>query len=153
MSAEENLASLGLTLPQVAAPLASYVPAVRTGNLIYVSGQLPTEDGQLKTRGKVGGEVSEDEGYALARTCALNGLAAARNLVGGLDRVTRVVRVTGYVNSAPGFTNQPIVINGASDLLGQVFGDAGKHSRVAVGVAELPLGAPVEVDLILEVSD
>lgn len=153
MSAEENLASLGLSLPQVAPPLASYVPAVQTGRLVYVSGQLPTENGQLKARGKVGTDVSEDEAYALARTCALNGLAAARNLIGSLDRISQVVRVTGYVNSASGFTNQPMVVNGASDLLGEVFRDAGKHSRVAVGVAELPLGAPVEVDLILEVSD
>lgn len=153
MTVEENLASLGLTLPELAPPLASYVPAVQTGNLVYVSGQLPAEGGQLKMRGKVGGEVTEDQAYDLARICALNCLAAAKSVLGTLDRVVRVVRVTGYVSSAMGFTNQPVVINGASDLLANVFKDAGRHSRVAVGVFELPLGAPVEVDVILEVTD
>jgi enamine deaminase RidA (YjgF/YER057c/UK114 family) len=135
----------------VATPLAAYVPAVRTGNLVYTSGQLPLEGGKPTHFGKVGAEVSPEDGKVAARTCALNGLAAIDALV-GLDSVVRVVKVVGFVASAPGFTGQPGVVNGASELLGQVFGDAGSHARSAVGVASLPLEVPVEVELIVEVA-
>ena len=146
-----RLAELGVTLPAVATPLAAYVPAVRTGNLVYTSGQLPLEGGKPTHFGKVGAEVSPEDGKAAARTCALNGLAAIDALV-GLDSVVRVVKVVGFVASAPGFNGQPGVVNGASELLGQVFGDAGAHARSAVGVASLPLEVPVEVELIVEVA-
>ncbi|ORV82132.1 LysR family transcriptional regulator [Mycobacterium interjectum] len=151
MSASARLGQLGVTLPEVAAPLASYVPAVRTGNLVYTSGQLPLESGQLAGTGKVGAEVSPEQGRAMARICALNALAAVNSLV-GIDAVTRVVKVVGFVASAPGFNGQPGVVNGASELLAEVFGDAGAHARSAVGVSELPLDAPVEVELIVEVG-
>jgi enamine deaminase RidA (YjgF/YER057c/UK114 family) len=147
----ERLAELGLTLPAVTPPVAAYVPAVQTGNYVYVSGQLPLVDGALPATGKVGAEVSPEAAKELAARCALNGLAAIDALV-GLDRVVRVVKVVGFVASAPGFTGQPAVINGASELLGSVFGEAGAHARSAVGVAELPLGAPVEVEMIVEIS-
>jgi enamine deaminase RidA (YjgF/YER057c/UK114 family) len=140
-----------VALPEVVAPLASYVPAVRTGNLVYTSGQLPMQGGKLVGTGKVGADVTPDEGSAMARICALNALAAVHALV-GVDAVTRVVKVVGFVASAPGFTGQPGVVNGASELLAEVFGDAGAHARSAVGVAELPLGAPVEVEMIVEVG-
>ena len=132
-------------------PLASYVPAVRSGPWVYVSGQVPMVDGALAATGKVGAEVTPEQATELAARCALNGLAAIDALV-GLERVVKVVKVTGFVASAPGFTGQPGVINGASNLLGEVFGEAGRHARSAVGVSELPLGAPVEVELIVEVS-
>jgi enamine deaminase RidA (YjgF/YER057c/UK114 family) len=151
MSASARLGQLGLTLPEVVAPLASYVPAVRTGNLVYTSGQLPMEGGKLPRTGKVGAEVSPEDAKSLARMCALNALAAVHSLV-GIDTVARVVKVVGFVASAPGFNGQPGVINGASDLLGEVFGDQGAHARSAVGVSELPLDAPVEVELIVEVG-
>ena len=151
MSASARLAQLGVAIPETAAPLASYVPAVRTGNLVYTSGQLPIKDGKLARTGKVGADVSPEDGKALARVCALNALAAVHSLV-GIDAVTRVVKVVGFVASAPGFNGQPGVVNGASDLLGQVFGDQGAHARSAVGVSELPLDAPVEVELIVEVG-
>ena len=151
MSASARLGQLGVALPQVVAPLASYVPAVRTGNLVYTSGQLPMEAGSLARTGKVGAEVSPEDGKVLARICALNALAAVDSLV-GIDAVTRVIKVVGFVASAPGFNGQPGVINGASDLLAEVFGDNGVHARSAVGVAELPLDAPVEVELIVEVG-
>nr|WP_128617330.1 RidA family protein [Mycobacterium lepraemurium] len=146
-----RLAELGLTLPKVVAPLASYVPAVRTGNLVYTAGQLPMQDGKLAGAGKVGAHISPDEGRALARICALSALAAVDALV-GIDAVTRVVKVVGFVASAPGFNGQPSVVNGASDLLAEVFGEHGAHARSAVGVGELPLDAPVEVELIVEVG-
>jgi enamine deaminase RidA (YjgF/YER057c/UK114 family) len=146
-----RLAELGVTLPAVAAPLAAYVPAVRTGNLVYTSGQLPLVDGRLTHTGKVGAEVTPEEAKTAARTCALNALAAVDALV-GIDAVTRVVKVVGFVASAPGFTGQPGVINGASEFLGEVFAENGSHARSAVGVAELPVNAPVEVELIVEVS-
>ncbi|BBX75846.1 RidA family protein [Mycobacterium shinjukuense] len=146
-----RLGQLGITLPQAAAPLAAYVPAVRTGNLVFTAGQLPFDGGKLARTGKVGAEVSPDEGKALARICALNALAAVDALV-GLDSVTQVVKVVGFVASAPGFNGQPNVVNGASDLLAEVFGDNGAHARSAVGVAELPLDAPVEVELIVQVG-
>jgi len=147
----ERLAELGLTLPPVAVPVAAYVPAVRSGDLVYTSGQLPTVDGKLPAVGKVGGEVSATDAAGLARTCALNALAAAASAAGGLDQIRRIVKVTGFVASAPGFSGQPQVINGASELFIEVFGEDGKHARSAVGVAELPLNAPVEVELIAEV--
>jgi enamine deaminase RidA (YjgF/YER057c/UK114 family) len=147
----ERLAELGVELPAVVAPLAAYVPAVRTGNLVYTSGQLPMIDGKLPQAGKVGGDVTAEEAKGLARTCALNALAAVHSLV-GVDSVVRVVKVVGFVASAPGFNGQPGVVNGASELLGEVFGDAGVHARSAVGVSELPLNAPVEVELIVEVA-
>ncbi len=151
MSTTDRLAELGLTLPDVVAPLAAYVPAVQTGNLVYTSGQLPMVNGQLPQAGKVGAAVAPEQAKELARICALNALAAVNSLV-GIDSVTRVVKVVGFVASAPGFTGQPGVVNGASELFGEVFGDAGSHARSAVGVAELPLDAPVEVELIVEVG-
>jgi enamine deaminase RidA (YjgF/YER057c/UK114 family) len=151
MNASVRLGQLGVALPQVVAPLASYVPAVRTGNLVYTAGQLPVEAGKLARTGKVGAEISPEEGKAMARICALNALAAVDSLV-GIDAVTRVVKVVGFVASAPGFHGQPSVVNGASDLLAEVFGDKGVHARSAVGVSELPLDAPVEVELIVEVG-
>ncbi|OMC14485.1 LysR family transcriptional regulator [Mycolicibacter heraklionensis] len=151
MSWRARLSELGIELPAVVAPLASYVPAVRTGNLVYTSGQLPMQAGELPQTGKVGAEVTPEQGHALARICALNALAAVDALV-GLDAVARVVKVVGFVASAPNFNGQPGVVNGASELLGEVFGDAGTHARSAVGVSELPLNAPVEVELIVELQ-
>ena len=147
----KRLAELCITLPAVAAPLAAYVPAVRTGNLVYTSGQLPLEGGDPTHTGKAGAEVSPEDAKAAARTCALNALAAIHALV-GVDSIVRVVKVVGFVASAPGFTGQPGIVNGASEFLGEVFGEAGAHARSAVGVAELPLGVPVEVELIVEVA-
>ena len=150
MTAATRLAELGVSLPAVAAPLAAYVPAVRTGNLVYTSGQLPLAGGELIRTGKVGAEVSPEDAKAAARTCALNALAAIDALV-GIDSVVRVVKVVGFVASSPGFSGQPGVVNGASEFLGEVFGEAGSHARSAVGVSELPLDATVEVELIVEV--
>lgn len=150
MSVRARLAELGVELPAVAKPLAAYVPAIRTGDLVYTSGQLPLAGGELVRTGKVGADVTPEDAKAAARICALNALAAVDALV-GLDAVTRVVKVVGFVASAPGFSGQPSVVNGASEFLGEVFGDAGVHARSAVGVAELPLDAPVEVELIVEV--
>jgi enamine deaminase RidA (YjgF/YER057c/UK114 family) len=146
-----KLAELGIELPDVVPPLAAYVPAIRTGNLVYTSGQLPMSAGSLVQTGKVGAEVTPEDGKALARMCALNALAAVHSLV-GIDSVARVVKVVGFVASAPGFNGQPGVVNGASELLGEVFGDAGAHARSAVGVSELPLDAPVEVEIVVEVT-
>ncbi|MCP3799849.1 RidA family protein [Allokutzneria sp. A3M-2-11 16] len=148
---KQRLADLGLKLPVVAAPVAAYVPAVRTGSHVFTSGQLPFVDGSLAATGKVGAEVGPEEAKEHARLCALNALAAVDALV-GIDSVVKIVKVTGYVASAEGFTGQPAVINGASELFGEIFGEAGAHARAAVGVAELPLGAPVEVDLIVEIA-
>lgn len=148
----ERLGELGITLPAVAAPVAAYVPAVRTGDQVWTSGQLPFVDGDLGTTGKVGAEVTAEEAADLARTAALNALAAVDALV-GVDRITRVLKIVGFVSSAEGFTGQPAVVNGASNLIGEIFGEAGAHARSAVGVAELPLGAPVEIELIVEVAD
>ncbi len=145
----DRLAELRIELPAVAAPVAAYVPAVVHGGLVYTSGQLPFVDGALAATGKVGAEVSAEDANAHARTCALNGLAAAADAAGGVDRIARVVKVTGFVASAEGFTGQPGVINGASEVLGEILGDAGIHARSAVGVAELPLGSPVEVELVV----
>ncbi|MGV0851300.1 RidA family protein [Mycolicibacterium phlei] len=150
MSVSQRLAELGIELPGVVPPVAAYVPAVRTGNLVYTSGQLPMVDGRLSATGKVGAEVTPEQAYGLARTCGLNALAAVHALV-GIDNVVRVVKVVGFVASAPGFGGQPGVVNGASELFGEVFGDAGAHARSAVGVSELPLNAPVEVEIVVEV--
>ncbi|WP_067171082.1 RidA family protein [Microtetraspora niveoalba] len=150
-SPEKRIADLGLTLPEVVAPLAAYVPAVRTGDYVYTSGQLPMVGGKLAVTGKVGAEVSAEEAAAQARICALNALAAVKSVVGDLSNVVRIVKVVAFVASAPGFTGQPQVANGASELLGEILGDAGKHARSAVGVAVLPMDAPVEVELIAEV--
>ncbi|MEV5647646.1 RidA family protein [Nocardia sp. NPDC052254] len=147
---QANLDRLGLTLPPVAAPAGAYIPAIRSGSLVYTAGQLPFVDGALSATGKVGGEVDIAEAARAAGLCALNALAAVHDLV-GLDAVVRIVKVVGFVASAPGFTDQPLVINGASELLGEVFGTAGVHARSAVGVAELPKGTPVEVELIAEI--
>jgi enamine deaminase RidA (YjgF/YER057c/UK114 family) len=148
----DRLAALGLSLPAVAAPVAAYVPAVRTGDLVWTSGQLPFVDGSLAITGKVGAEVDAETAKALSRTCALNALAAIAAEIGDLDQVRRVVKVVGFVASSPSFFGQPGVINGASELLGEVFGDAGRHARSAVGVAVLPLDAPVEVEVVVEVG-
>jgi len=150
--AAERLAALGLTLPPVAAALAAFVPAVRTGNYVYVSGQLPMVDGKLQATGKVGDSVSAADAAGLARICALNAIAAAASMAGGVDAITRIVKVTGFVASVPSFTGQPQVINGASELLIEIFGEAGRHARSAVGLAVLPLDSPVEVELIAEVA-
>lgn len=149
---EQRLADLGLSVPEVAKPVAAYVPAVRTGNYVYTSGQLPMREGSLITTGKVGDTVTPEQAVECAQQCALNGFAAVKSLIGDLSRVVRVVKVVGFVASTPDFTGQPGVINGASELIGQVFGDAGQHARSAVGVAVLPLDAPVEVELVVEVS-
>ncbi|MFF5718578.1 RidA family protein [Streptomyces buecherae] len=150
---ERRIADLGLTLPEVAAPLAAYVPAVRTGSYVYTAGQLPLVEGKLSVTGKVGAEVTADEAKQQARICALNALAAVKSQVGDLDRVVRVVKVVGFVASATDFTGQPGVVNGASELLHEVLGDAGVHARSAVGVSVLPLDAPVEVEIQVEVAD
>lgn len=148
---EEKLAELGLSVPEVAKPVAAYIPANRSGNHVYTSGQLPMRDGQLMYTGKVGGEVSQEEAVECARQCALNALAAIRAEVGELSAVTKVVKVVAFIASTPDFTGQPLVANGVSELLGEVFGEAGRHARSAVGVPVLPLDAPVEVELIVEV--
>ena len=152
MSASDNLAELGIELPPVVAPLAAYVPAVRTGNLVYTSGQLPRIDGELTHVGKVGAGVTPEQAKEAAQACALNAIAAVKAEIGDLGKVRRVVKVVGFVASAPDFTGQPGVVNGASELLGKVFGDAGVHARSAVGVAALPLDVPVEVEMIVEVG-
>jgi enamine deaminase RidA (YjgF/YER057c/UK114 family) len=149
---EDRLAALGRALPGVAAPVAAYVPAVRSGSYVFTSGQLPMVDGSLAATGKVGADVTAEQAKELAATCACNALAAIKALIGDLDQVRRVVKVVGFVASVPEFTGQPGVINGASELLGAVFGEKGVHARSAVGVAVLPLDAPVEVELIVEVD-
>jgi enamine deaminase RidA (YjgF/YER057c/UK114 family) len=148
---EERLADLGLSVPEVAKPVAAYVPAVRSGHHVFTSGQLPMRDGQLLLTGKVGGEVTQDEAVECARQCALNALAAVRAEVGELSAVKRIVKVVVFVASTPDFTGQPLVANGVSELLGEIFGEAGRHARSAVGVAALPLDAPVEVELMVEI--
>jgi enamine deaminase RidA (YjgF/YER057c/UK114 family) len=151
VSWSSRLAELRLVLPPVATPAGVYLPAVRSGSLVFTAGQIPLVDGVLAATGKLGAEIDTERGQELARTCVLNALAAVDGLV-GLDAVVRVVKLVGFVASAPGFTAQSAVLNGASELLGEVFGGAGAHARSAVGVAELPLGAPVEVELVVEVS-
>lgn len=147
---DARLKELGIVIPEVATPVASYVPAQVTGNLLYTAGQLPFFDGALLATGKVGGEVTATEAIELARVCTLNALAAAQSVLGSLDRIKQIVKVNGFVASTPDFIGQPTVLNGASELLGEIFGDVGKHARAAVGVAVLPLDAPVEVELIIE---
>jgi len=148
---EAKLAELGLSLPAVAAPVAAYIPAVRTGSLVLTSGQLPMRDGQLLHVGKVGGEVDEADAVECARQCALNALAAVKAEVGSLDAIKRIVKVVAFIASTPDFTGQPKIANGASELLGEIFGDAGRHARSAVGVPVLPLDAPVEIEIMVEV--
>ena len=150
MSIKDKLSSLGLTLPVAALPVAAYVPAVKSGNLVFVAGQLPLVDGKIVKEGKVGKEVTPEEAKALAQICALNALAAI-SLVADIDQIEKIVRVGGFVNGAPGFVAIPAVINGASELFIKLFGDVnGKHARTAIGVAELPLNAPVEVEVIVQ---
>ncbi|MCL4441728.1 MAG: RidA family protein [Firmicutes bacterium] len=147
---EDKLKEKGIDLPPVARPVAAYVPAVLVDKYVYTSGQIPFVEGELKYKGRVGGDLSDKEGYAAARICALNCLSAVRSVAGSLDNIERIVKVTGFVNSAQGFSGQPGVINGASELLGQVFGEAGRHARSAVGVSELPLNAAVEVEMVVK---
>ena len=147
----QRLKALGIELPEAVAPLAAYVPAVRTGNLVYTAGQLPIRAGELLATGKVGAEISPEQGNELARVCGLNALAAVHALV-GIDSVVRIIKVTGFVASAAGFSGQPGVVNGASELFGEIFGEAGAHARSAVGVSELPRNAPVEVEIIAEIA-
>jgi enamine deaminase RidA (YjgF/YER057c/UK114 family) len=151
MTPSQRLRDLGIELPEVATPAGAYVPAVRSGSLVFTAGQVPFVDGRLVSAGKVGAEIDAGEAAGLARTCALNALAAVHGLV-GIDSVVRVVKVTGFVASAPGFGRQPAVIDGASSLLGEIFGEAGQHARSAVGVSELPLNSPVEVEIVVEVA-
>lgn len=151
MSFEARVKELGLAIPELPRPAFSYVPAVRTGNLVFASGQTPTIEGKLTVQGKLGREVSVEQGQEAARLCLLNCLAEVRGLTGSLDAIVRIVKLNGYVASAEGFVEQPKVINGASALLEQIFGEAGKHARAAIGVAELPFGAPVEIEMIVEV--
>jgi enamine deaminase RidA (YjgF/YER057c/UK114 family) len=152
LAPEARLRELGLELPAVPESAGAYVPATRAGSLLFTAGQLPFENGELRKTGKVGDAISAEEAHAAARLCALNALAAAAAEAGGLDRIGRVIKVTGFVASAAGFNAQPQVINGASELIGEVFGEAGLHARSAVGVAELPLDAPVEVELVAELE-
>ncbi|ABB16188.1 RidA family protein [Carboxydothermus hydrogenoformans] len=151
MKIEQKLNEMGMSLPPAPAPVAAYVPGVLIDNYIYVSGQLPFEGGELKTRGKLGAEVTVEEGMRLAKVAALNCLAVVKGLIGDLDRIEKIIKVTGYVASSPGFNDQPKVINGASEFLAELLGDAGKHARAAVGVNELPLNSPVEVEMIVKV--
>lgn len=151
MTVEQTLASLGIALPTPPAPAGSYVPVVITGNLAFVAGQIPVEAGQVKFKGKVGKDVSIEAGQQAARLCTINALAQLKAALGSLERVKRVVKVTGFVNCEPAFADQPKVVNGASDLLVQVFGEKGKHARAAVGVGSLPLGSAVEVEFIVEI--
>lgn len=152
MTPSDRLAELGLTLPDVVPPLAAYVPATRSGDLVFTAGQVPFRDGSLLRMGKVGAEVSAEDANECARQCALNALAAAASVSGGIDAIQQIVKVVVYVASTPDFTAQPAVANGASELLGEVFGDAGQHARSAVGASSLPLDAPVEVELVVRVG-
>lgn len=149
---EAKLKEMGITLPAAPKPLASYVPAVMADSCVYTSGQIPLVGGELKFKGKVGADLTEEQGYEAAKTCAINCLSVIKEQIGSLDNIERIVKVTGFVNSAPGFANQPRVVNGASDLLGAVFGEAGRHARSAVGVSELPINAAVEVEMIVKVK-
>jgi len=150
MRIEKRLEELGIKLPEAPKPVAAYIPALKSGGLLYTAGQIPLAGGVLQFKGKVGQDLSLEEGYQAARLCTINGLAAAKGVLGDLDQIKRVVKVVVYVNSAPGFDQQPKVANGASELLQAIFGEAGQHVRSAVGVSELPLGAAVEVELVLE---
>ncbi len=152
MSIEHRLTDLGMTLPSPPNPVATYVPSVQVGDLLFISGMVPSRDGRVVFRGKVGREISKERAYEAAKLALLNALATIRRAASSLDRVQRIVRMTGYVASDEGFTEQPFVINGASDLLVELFGEAGRHARVAVGVAELPMGVPVELELIVRLA-
>lgn len=152
MSFEAKVQELGITIPSPAKPLAAYVPAVKSGNLVFVSGQLPSKDGQMLHKGLLGREVNVEQGYESARACAINCLGAVKSLVGSLDNIVRIVKVTGFVAAVPDFTDHPKVVNGASELMQQIFGEHGVHARAAVGMASLPLGVPVEVEMIVEVK-
>ncbi|EIC92335.1 endoribonuclease L-PSP [Candidatus Aquiluna sp. IMCC13023] len=149
---EQRLSELGLTLPQVATPAGSYLPAMISGNLVFTAGQIPLVEGKLMATGKLGAEITVEYGAEIAQRCALNALAAVKSVIGDLDRVKQIVKIVGFVSSVPEFTSQPAVINGASEFLQQIFGDAGQHARSAVGVSVLPLDAPVEIELIVEFS-
>jgi len=149
---EQRLSELGFTLPQVATPAGSYLPAMISGNLVFTAGQIPLVEGKLMATGKLGAEITVEYGAEIAQRCALNALAAVKSVIGDLDRVKQIVKIVGFVSSVPEFTSQPAVINGASEFLQQVFGDAGQHARSAVGVSVLPLDAPVEIELIVEFS-
>lgn len=149
MKVEEKLAAMGIVLKEPPRPVAAYVPAVQWGLLVFTSGQVPLVDGKLRYTGRLGAELTLEQGYDAARICAINCLAAIKSVVGDLDNVKKIIKVTGFVASAPGFRDQPKVVNGASELLGEAFGPAGAHARSAVGVAELPLGAPVEVEVVV----
>lgn len=153
MTIEERIKEMGLELPEAPKPVAAYVPAVKIDNCVYTSGQIPFVNGELKYTGKVGSDVSEQDGYLAAKVCALNCLSVAKSLIGSLDKIEQIVKVNGYVASAAGFNMQPKVINGASELLGELFGEKGKHARAAVGVNELPLNAVCEVELIIKVKE
>lgn len=150
MQFEQKISELGLTLPSVAPPAGSYLPSITSGNLVFTAGQIPLVEGKLAATGKVGSEISLDKAQELARICLLNGLAAVKSELGDLQRVKRIVKIVGFVSSDPSFTQQPQVINAASDLLAEIFGEAGRHARSAVGVSVLPLDAPVEIELIVE---
>ncbi|WP_227767161.1 RidA family protein [Zhaonella formicivorans] len=152
MSYEAKVKELGLEIPEAPKPVAAYVPGVLIDGYVYTSGQIPFVNGELKYKGKVGAEVSEEQGYEAAKICAINCLSVVKSLVGSLDKVEKIVKVTGFVNSAAGFSGQPKVINGASELLGKIFGEAGQHARSAVGVSELPIDAAVEVEMIVKVK-
>ncbi len=149
MNIEEKISELGITLPELSKPLAAYVPAIKTDTWVFTAGQLPISNGELVFKGKIGKDISIEDGQNAARMCALNALSAIRGVIGDLNRITQIIKVVGYVNSAPGFTQQPLVINGASEFLKEIFGDKGAHARSAVGVSELPLDAAVEVELIV----
>lgn len=152
MTVEEKLKSLGIALPQTPKPVAAYIPATQVDNIVYTSGQLPMVAGELKFKGKLGREISKEQGYEAAKICALNALSAIKSVIGDLDRIMQIVKVVGFVASAEGFTEQPAVINGASEFLTEILGEKGVHARSAVGMAELPLGAPVELELIVKVK-
>lgn len=153
MSFEDKLKQLGLEIPEAPKPVAAYVPAVKIDNLIYTAGQIPFVKGEVKYKGKVGKDLDADEGYQAAKVCALNCLSVIKGIAGSLDKIERIVKVVGFVNSAPGFNQQPKVINGASEVLGEIFGEVGRHARSAVGVSELPIDAAVEVEMIVKVKD
>jgi len=152
MSFEAKLTEMSIVVPEAPKPVAAYVPAVQVGDIIYTSGQIPFVDGQIKYKGKLGKDVTIEQGYDAARVCVINALAAVKSLAGSLDNIEKIIKVVGFVNSAPGFTDQPKVINGASELLAEVFGEAGAHARSAVGVAELPIDSAVEVELIVKLK-
>jgi enamine deaminase RidA (YjgF/YER057c/UK114 family) len=152
LSYEKKLQELGINIPEAPKPVAAYVPSVRIGDFVYTSGQIPFVNGELKVKGKVGTDISVEEGYEAAKICAINCLAVLKAEIGNLDKIEKIVKLTGFVNSSPGFSQQPKVINGASEFLGEVFGEAGKHARSAVGVNELPLDAAVEVEMIVKIK-